>query len=329
MITRATEYNRLLIPSLGVVHWVRTSADSQHTLMPIWLPQPTTVAVVTTSMRVLAQSGDIVSTGVVNLTRCPDLKRQNSTDTFLPAIARFLPIVRLCHIYSRREPPIRWTRHLYRSNIPRPYSPPGITMGCTPCHHVRLLNRFLVRCQTLTFPSVIPPPLPRLLPQALANHQSSWPLLSTTMLSHLSQTPTKRRYLPTMGPSRPALVRLRLSPTASRASPVPSTRNPGAPTSTRPILIHSRDASHSKRPRFSSLRSRSLTTISPVSWITFQIWGSRVTSRPLHQIHQTDHRNKCTVTRIRWGLILRMRLLVPICRAGAALTRRPNLSGFH
>jgi hypothetical protein len=156
-------------------------------------------------------------------------------------------------MYSRKERPIRWKRRICRSNIPRPRSPPDITMGCTPCNHARLLNQFRVRCPIRTSPLVIPLLLPRPLPRALANHQSSWRPLSTVTLSHLSQMPIKRRCLLMlrMVLSRLASVRLRLSPTASRASPAPSTRNLEASMSTRPISIHIRDANHSKRPVFS------------------------------------------------------------------------------
>ena len=172
MTTRAIEYNQLLIPSLGVVLWAPMSVDLPPTLMPIWPPPPTMVEVATL-IQVLVQSGDIASTGVSSPTHCPELKRQISTDTFLPATARFLPTVRLCHMYSRREHHIRWTRHLSPSNILRPYSPPDITTGCTPCHHARLPNQFRVHCPTPTSLLVIPLPLPQLRPQAPANHQTS------------------------------------------------------------------------------------------------------------------------------------------------------------
>jgi len=214
-------------------------------------------------MRDRAQSGDIVSTVVVNPTRSPELKRQISTDVFPQTIARSLPTVRLCRMYSRREPPIRWTRHPCRSNIPRSYSPPDITMGCTPCHHAPLLNRSRAHCPIPTFPSVIRLLLPRLLPQAPANPQSSWRLLSAVMLSHPLQTLIKRRrYPPTprMDLSRPASVRSRLLPTASPASPVPSIQNPEASMSTPLTSIPTRDGNHSKCPVFFSLHSQSLIT---------------------------------------------------------------------
>ena len=204
-------------------------------------------------MQLLVQSGDIAFTGVSRPTHCPDLKRKISTDTLPLATVRFLPTVRLCHMYSRREHPIRWTRRLSRSNIPRPYSPPDIMMGCTPYHHARLPNQFRVRCPTPTSPLVIPVPLPQLLPQAPASHQSSWRPLSTVTLSQPSQMPIKRRRLPIfrMVLSCPVSARLRLSPTASRASPVPSTRNLEASMSTQPVSIRIRDANRSKRPVFS------------------------------------------------------------------------------
>jgi hypothetical protein len=171
MITRATEYSPLLISWLAVAHWAWTSADSRPILMPIWPPPPTTAGVIT-FIPVQAQFGDI-ATVVVNPTRCPGLRRQISTDTFLIATARFLPTVRRCHMYSRRELPIRWRRLSCRSNIPRPHTLPDITMGCTLCHHARLLNRSRVRYQTPTFLSVIQPlrlPLP---PRVPANRRNS------------------------------------------------------------------------------------------------------------------------------------------------------------
>jgi len=252
MITRATEYNQLLIPFLGVVLWAQMSVDSQPTPMLIW-PLPPTMVEVTICTQALAQSGDIAFTGVQSPTRCQELKRQISTDTLLLATARPLPTVHLCHIYSRREHPIRWIPRLCLSNIPRPYSPPDITMGCTPHHHARFPNQFRVHCPTQTSPLAIPQPLPQPLPRAPANHQSSCRLLSTATLSHPSQMPIKRRCLPMfrMVPLRPASVRSPLSPTASRASPVPSTRNPEASMSTQPVSIHIPDVNRSRRPVFS------------------------------------------------------------------------------
>lgn len=250
MITRATGYSQLLILWLGVVLWVWTLADSQHTLMRIWLRLPTMVGV-TTFMQARAHSGDIAFTAVVNPTRCLELKRQISTDVLSPATARSLPTVRLCPMYSRREHPIRWTQRLSRSNIQRPHSPPDITMGCTLCHHAQLLNQFRVRCPTPTSPSVTPLLLPLLLPQALANHRSSQWLLSATTLSHLPQMLIKRRRCPPMFPmdiSRHASARLHLSPTASRASLALFIQNLEASTSTRPTSIHTRDVNHSKYP---------------------------------------------------------------------------------
>jgi len=191
MIIRATEYSQHSIPSLGVVPWVLTSVGSQPTLMPIWLPPPTMA--VTIFIQVRVQSGDIVSMEAVNPTRCLGLERQINTDTFPPPTVRSLPTVRLCRMYSRREHPIRWTRRLCLSNIPRPHSPPDIMMGCTPCHHAQLLNRSRGHYPTPTTPLVIPPLLPRLLPQAPVNHQSSWRLLSAVMPSHLLQMLIKKR----------------------------------------------------------------------------------------------------------------------------------------
>ena len=205
-------------------------------------------------MQVRARCGDIASTAVVNPTRCPVLKRQISMDAFSPATARPLPTVRLCHMYSRREPPLRWTQRSSRSNIQRPRSPPDITMGCTPCHHARLLNQFLVRFPTPTSPSVIPLPPPLLLPQAPANRRSSWLLPSATTLSRLPQTLIKRRRYPPTFPmvlSRRVSVRSHLSLTASRASPAPCIQNPEALTSIRRTSTHIRDANRSKRPSFS------------------------------------------------------------------------------
>ena len=264
MITRATEYIQLMIPWPAVVHWVWMSVDSQPILMPIWPPPPTTVGE-TTFSPAWALSGDIAPTVVVKPTRCPGLKRQISMDTSPTVAARFLPTVRLCRTCSRREPLILWIRLSSPSNIPRPRSLPGITMGYTPCHHARLLNRFRVRCQTPTFLSVIQLPLPRLLPQALANRQSNWRLRSTPMLSHLPRTPTRRRRYPPMLRTallRPVSVRLRPSPTASRASPVPSIQNPEAWTSTQPTSTPIRDVNHSKRFRsFPSLPSPLFTAV--------------------------------------------------------------------
>lgn len=247
MIIRVAEYSQRLIPSLDVVPWVWTSADSQPTLMPIWLRPPTMVVTIFTQVRV--QSGDIVSMEAVNPTRCPGLGRVINTDTFpIPTVRS--PSVRLCRTCSPREHPIRWTRRLCRSNIPRPHLPPDITMGCTPCHRAQLLNRSRVHCPTQTTPSVIPLLLPRLLPRAPANRQSSWRLLSTVMPSHLSQMPNKRRCHTTfrMDLSRPASVRLRLLPTASRASLVASIQNLEASMITRPTSTHTRDANHSTCP---------------------------------------------------------------------------------
>jgi hypothetical protein len=254
MIIRGTGYNQLLIPSLGAVRWVWTSADSQPTLMPTWLPPPTTVGT-TVLIPAQAQFGDIVFTEVVNPTRCPELKRQISMDAFPQATARSLPTVRLCHTYSHKEHPIRWTRRSCRSNIQRPYTPPDITVGCTPCHHAQLPNRFQVRYPTPTSPSVILLLLllPRLLPQAPANHRSSWRPLSIATLSHPSQTLIKRRRCPPTfrtDLSLRASVRSHLLPTASQASPAPSIQNLEALMSIRPTSIHTRDVNHSERPVF-------------------------------------------------------------------------------
>ena len=250
MIIRATEYSQRLIPWLAVAPWVWTLADSQPTLTPIWLRPPTTAGV-TTLIRVYAQFGDIASMAVVNPTPCPELKRQISTDTLLPATARSLPTVRPCRMYSRREHPIRWTRPLYRSNIQRPRSPPDITMGCTPCHHAQLLSRSRVRYPTPTSPLVILLLLPRLPPQAPAN-QNSRRSLSTVTLSHPPRTIMSRRNPQTFptDPSRRASVQSHPSLTASRVSRVPSTRNLGASMSIRPSSIRIRDANHSMRPVF-------------------------------------------------------------------------------
>ena len=140
-------------------------------------------------------SGDI-ATVVVNLTHCLGLKRQISTGTFNPVTARSLPIVRLCHMSSRRELHNRRTRRLYPSNIQRPHTLPDITTGCTPCHHVPLLNRFRVRYRIPTSPSAIRllplPPLPR----ALASHRNSWRLRLALTLSHPPRIPTRRRSCP-------------------------------------------------------------------------------------------------------------------------------------
>ena len=248
MIIRATEYSQLLIPSPAVALWVWTSADSLPTPTPIW-PQPPITVEITICMQVRAQFADIALTGVVNPTRCLELKRQISTAIFPLATARFLPIVRLCRMCSRMQRPTRWMRPLCRSNIPRPYSPPDITMGCTPRHHAQLLNRFRVLYPIQISPSAIPLLLPRLLPQALANHRISWRPLSTATLSHPSQTPIKRKKCPPTFPmdlSPPASVPLRPLPIASQASPAPSIQNLEASMSTRPTSIHTRDANHSK-----------------------------------------------------------------------------------
>jgi len=250
MIIRVTGYSQPLIPSPGVVLWVWTSADSPPTLTPIW-PRPQTMVVVTLFMQVQVQFDDIASTGVVNPTRYRELKRQISTDIFPPATARFLPTARLCHMCSRREHPTPWMRPLCPSNIPRPYSPRDITMGCTPCHHAQLLNRFRVHYPIQISPSAIPLLLPRLLPQAPANHQTICQLLSTATLSHPSQTPIKRRRCPPtfrIVLSLPASVPSPRLPIASRASLAPSIQNLGASTSTRLTSIHTRDVNHSKFP---------------------------------------------------------------------------------
>jgi hypothetical protein len=194
--------------------------------MPTWLPPPTTVGT-TALIPAQAQFGDIIFAEVVNPTRCPALKRQISTDAFPQATARSLPAVHLCRAYSRKEHPVRWTRRSCRSNIQRPHTPPDITAGCTPCHRAQLPNRFRVRYPTPTSPSAILLLLllPQLLPQAPANHRSSWRPLSIATLSHPSQTLIKRRRRPPtfrMDLSLRALVRSHLLPTASRASPGPS-----------------------------------------------------------------------------------------------------------
>lgn len=213
-----------------------------------------------------AQYGDIASMVVVNPTRCPGLKRQISMDTFPTATARSLPTVRPCHTYSHREPHIRCTRRQCLLNIPRPRSLPDITMGCTRCHHVRLLNPFRVRYPTPTFLSAIRLLLPRLLPQAQANRQSSWSLRSVATLSHLLQMQIKRKMpLQTspIGRLQPASVPLHPLPTASRALPVPSIQNLEASMNTRQTSIHIHDASRSKLSLlFASLRSRLLTSVS-------------------------------------------------------------------
>jgi len=250
MIIRATEYSQRLIPWPVVALWVWTLADSQPTLTPILLRPQTTVGV-TTVIRVYAQFGDIASMALVNPTPCPELKRQISTDALLPATARSLPTVRLCRMYSRREHPIRWTRHSYRSNIQRPHSPPDITMGCTPCHHAQLLSRSRVRYPTPTSPLVILLLLPRPLPQAPAN-QSTSRSRSTATLSHPPRTIMSRRNPLTfpMEASQRASVQSHPSLTASRVSLVASTRSLEASMSIRQSSIHIRDANHSTSPGF-------------------------------------------------------------------------------
>lgn len=150
-------------------------------------------------------------------------------------------------MYSRRELPTRWTRHLCRSNNPLLFSPPNITMACTRSHHAQLLNRSRVRCPTPISPSVIPLPPPKHLPRAPANHQNSWPLL-VAVVSHQPQTPIKTMFH--MGLLRPASVRSRPLPTASRASPVLSIQSLEALTGIRQTSIRIRDASHSELPVF-------------------------------------------------------------------------------
>ena len=204
-------------------------------------------------MRVYAKFGDIASMAVVNPTPCPELKRQiNTVVAFPPAAARSLPTVRLCRMYSRREHPIRWTRHSYRSNIRRLHSPPDITMGCTLSHHAQSQNRSRVRYPTPTSPLVILLLLPRLLPRAPVN-QSSCRSLSTATLSRPPQTLTRSRRSPPafpMDPSHRASVQSHPSLTASRVSLAPSTPSLGALTSIRPSSIRIRDANPSTRPLF-------------------------------------------------------------------------------
>lgn len=209
-----------------------------------------------------AQHGDTASTVVVNPTRCPGLKRQISMGIFPTATARSLPTVRLCHTYSHRELHLRCTRRLCLLNIPHPHLPPDITMGCTQCHHVRLLHRFRAHYPTPTFLSVIQLVPPRLLLQAQANHQNSWPLRSAATLSHPPRTQIKRRRrLPTFrtGRSQLASAQSHHSPTASRALLVPSIQNLEASTNTRQTFTHIRDASRSKLSP--SSRSRLLTIV--------------------------------------------------------------------